>query len=198
MRRLVTVLGALALVLSAAGTASAEPPTRVTDQITDQAGVLGTGASAAGQAVADLAAEDDLRLYAVFVPSFDGADPAEWARDTARLSGLDETGVLLAVAQGEATYEYSWWVDEAFPLSEVDLERAMTAEVEPRLAAGDRSGAVVALASQLQDLAATEEEEARQAAPWSATTIVLVIGGVAVVLLAAHLLSRRRSSATPS
>ncbi len=198
MRRLVTVLGALALALSAAGTASAEPPTEVTDQITDQAGVLGTGAAAAEQAVADLAAEDDLGLYAVFVSSFDGADPAEWARDTARLSDLDETDVLLAVAQGDATYEYSWWVDEDFPLSEVDLERALTSEVEPRLTAGDRSGAVVALASQLQDLVATEEETARQADPWSATTIMVVIGGVAVVLLAAHLLSRRRSTASTS
>ena len=198
MRRPVIVLGALALVLSGAGTASAEPPLEVTARITDEVGALGTGAAAAEQAVADLAAEDDLGLYAVFVSSFDGADPAEWARDTARLSDLDETDVLLAVAQGDATYEYSWWVDEDFPLSEVDVERALTSEVEPRLTAGDRSGAVVALASQLQDLVATEEETARQADPWSATTIILIIGSVAVVLLAAHLLSRRRSTASTS
>ncbi|WP_448611183.1 TPM domain-containing protein [Geodermatophilus sp. URMC 60] len=194
MRRPVTVLGALALVLSAAGTASAEPPLEVAGQITDEAGLLGTGAPAAEQAVADLAAEDDLQLYAVFVPSFDGADPGEWAQDSAQLSDLDETDVLLAVAVGETTYEYGYWVADDFPLSEVDLDRAVTGEVEPRLTAGDRSGAVVALASQLRDLAATEEEAERQAAPWSASTIILVIGGVAVVLLAAHLLSRRRSS----
>jgi uncharacterized membrane protein YgcG len=194
----VTVLGALALVLSAAGTASAEPPLEVAGQITDEAGLLGTGAPAAEQAVADLAAEDDLQLYAVFVPSFDGADPGEWAQDSAQLSDLDETDVLLAVAVGETTYEYGYWVADDFPLSEVDLDRAVTGEVEPRLTAGDRSGAVVALASQLQDLAATEQEAERQAAPWSASTIILIIGGVAVVLLAAHLLSRRRSSTTRS
>ena len=74
----------------------------------------------------------------------------------------------------------------------------MTDEVEPRLTAGDRSGAVAALAERLQDLVAAEEEARAEAAPWSAGTIILVIGGVAVVLLAAHLLSRRRSSATPS
>ncbi|MGY1683660.1 TPM domain-containing protein [Geodermatophilus sp. SYSU D01176] len=185
-------------MLSAAGTASAEPPQEVTDHITDQTGLLGTGRPAAERAVADLAAEDDLQLYAVFVSSFDNADPGEWARDTAQLSGLDETDVLLAVAAGDATYEYGYWVAEDFPLSEVDLERAVTGEVEPRLTAGDRSGAVRALAVQLQDLAAAEEEEARQAAPWSASTIMLIIGGVAVVLLAAHLLSRRKSSTTPS
>ena len=198
MRRPVTVLGALALVLAGAGTASAEPPLEVTGQITDASGLLGTGAAAAEQAVADLAAEDDLQLYAVFVPSFDGADPGDWAQDTARLSALDDNDVLLAVAAGESTYEYGYWVAEDFPLSEVDLDRAVTDEVEPQLAAGDRSGAVVALASQLQDLAATDEEAAQQGAPWSATTIILIVGGVAVVLLAAHLLSRRRSSTTRS
>ncbi len=195
MRRPVTVLGALALVLAGAGTASAEPPLEVTGQITDQAGVLGTGKPAAEQAVADLAAEDDLNLYSVFVSSFDNADPGEWARDTAQLSSLDGTDVLLAVAVGDATYEYGYWVAEDFPLSEVDLERAVASEVDPRLAAGDRSGAVRALAVQLQDLAAAEEEAARQATPWPASTIILIIGGVAVVLLAAHLLSRRGSSA---
>ncbi len=198
MRRPVIVLGALALVLSGTGTASAEPPLEVTDRITDEVGALGTGAAAAEQAVADLAAEDGLGLHAVFVSSFDNADPGTWARDTARGSGLDEDDLLLAVAVGDATYEYGYWVDDDFPLSEVDLERAVTRQVEPRLTAGDRSGAVVALAERLRDLVAAEEEAAAKAAPWSAGTIILVIGGVAVVLLAAHLLSRRRSSTTPS
>jgi uncharacterized membrane protein YgcG len=198
LRRPVVVLGALALALSVSGTASAEPPLEVSGQITDQAGLLGDGAAAAEQAVADLAAEDGLGLYAVFVPSFDATDPGQWAEETAGLSELGETDVLLAVAGSGTTFEYSWWVDEAFPLSEVDLESAVTSEVEPRLTTGDRSGAVVALASQLQDLVETEEEAEAQAAPWSATTTILIIGGVAVVLLAAHLLSRRRSSATRS
>src|SRR3712207_4606329 len=130
LRRPVTVLGALALVLAGAGTASAEPPLEVTGQITDQGGVLGTGKPAAERAVADLAAEDDLNLYSVFVSSFDNAEPGEWARDTARLSGLDEDDMLLAVAVGDATYEYGYWVAEDFPLSEVDLERAVTGEVD--------------------------------------------------------------------
>ena len=198
MRRPVVVLGALALALSISGTASAEPPQEVTGQITDGAGLLGGGAAAAEQAVADLAAEDGLGLHAVFVSSFDAMDAGEWAQSTARASGLDETDVLLAVAGRGTTYEYSWWVDESFPLSEVDVESAVTSEVEPRLTTGDRSGAVVALAAQLQDLVETEEEAEAQAAPWSATTTILIIGGVAVVLLAAHLLSRRRSSATRS
>src|SRR3712207_890307 len=99
LRRPVTVLGALALVLAGAGTASAEPPLEVTGQITDQGGVLGTGKPAAERAVADLAAEDELGLHAVFVSSFDDADPGEWAQDTAQLSGLDETDLLLEIGR---------------------------------------------------------------------------------------------------
>lgn len=193
MRRPVIVLGALALVLSGAGTASAEPPSEVTDRITDRVGALETGASEAEQAAADLAADGDLGLHAVFVSSFDGTDAGEWAQETARMSDLGGDDLLLAVAVGETTYEYGYWVDGAFPLSEVDLERAMDLEVEPRLTAGDHSGAVVGLAAQLQELVATEEEAARGETPWSAGTILAIVGGVAAVLLVAHLLSRRRS-----
>ncbi len=198
MRRQVVVLGALALLLSGTGTASAEPPLEVTDRITDGTGLLGDGAAAAEQAVADLAAEDQLDLYVVLVSSFDGTDAGEWAEETAETSALEEDDVLLAVAATETAYEYGYWVSDAFPLSEVDLDAAMTQQVEPRLEAGDRSGAVVELASRLGDLAETEEQEAAQAAPWSATTTVLIVGAIAVVLLAAHLLSRRRRSSARS
>jgi uncharacterized membrane protein YgcG len=198
VRRPVILLGATALVLTGAGTAAAAPPLEVTDQITDPAVLLGDGIPAAREAVTELAAEDGLGLYAVFVSSFDNRDSGDWARETARMSGLDGDDLLLAVAVGDATYEYGYWVSEDFPLSEVDLERAITSEVEPRLTAGDQSGAVIALASQLQELAEAEEEATAQAAPWSAGTTILIIGGVAIVLLAAHLLSRRRSSANPS
>ncbi|MGY1914929.1 TPM domain-containing protein [Blastococcus sp. SYSU DS0973] len=206
MSRPVVVLGALAFLLSATGSAAAEPPVEVTGQITDAAGVLGDGTAAAEEAVRELAAEDDLGLYVVFVSSFDSAEPSAWAERTAEMSELDERDLLLAVAEGEASYEYSWWVDEAFPLTEGGVEEIMTSEVEPRLGEGDRSAAVVTLASELQRLAETEaaadtqaeEEAAAEAAPWSATTTVLLVAGVAVVLLAAHLLSRRRSSPTSS
>jgi uncharacterized membrane protein YgcG len=198
VRRHVVVLGALALVLSGTGTASAEPPLEVSDQVTDQAGLLGSGAAAAQQAVADLAAEDDLDLYVVLVSSFDGADAGEWAQETAETSGLEGSDVLLAVAAGESSYEYSYWVSDSFPLSEVELEDAVTEEVDTRLAAGDRSGAVVGLASRLGDLVETERQEEAASAPWSATTTLIIVGAVAVVLLAAHLLSRRRSSARSS
>ncbi len=198
MRRPIVVLGALTLVLLTSGPASAEPPLEVTGQVTDEVAALGSGAAAARTSVEELAAEDDLGLYAVFVSSFDTMDAGDWAEDTAQLSQLDGTDILLAVSVGEETYEYGWWVDESFPLSEVEVEDVMSTRVEPRLEAGDWSGAIITLSEQLRSLAAPVAEETAPEPQWSATQTLLVVGGIAVVLLVAHLLSRRRSSTTSS
>jgi uncharacterized membrane protein YgcG len=187
------VLATLVLVLLVHGPASAVPPLEVSDQITDEVAALGTGAAAAQEAVDELAADDDVNIYAAFVPSFDGADVDDWAQRTALLSELDESDILLAVAVSEETYEYGWWVDRSFTLSVVDVENVISDDVEPQLDAGDWSGAVVALSEQLGSLV-NEKEDASES-QWSATTTLLVVGGVAAVLLGAHLLSRRRTPA---
>lgn len=198
MHRRLIVLGAFLAMLAGTGTAIAEAPLEVTDQITDGSGVLGDRAEAAEQAVADLAAGNGLGLYVVFVDSFGRSDATTWTRSTARMSDLHDDDLLLAVAVGQETYDYSYWIAGGFPLSEVDLERAMIAELEPRLAVGNQAGAVVALAAELQDAAQAEDEAAARSAPWSASTTMLIVGSVGGVLLLAHLLSRRRSPATPS
>lgn len=215
MGRLVVVVGALLSVLLVHGSASAEPPLEVTGQITDEVGALGTGAAPAREAVEELAAEQDVGLYTVFVSSFDSIDAGAWAEATAELSELDESDLLLAVAVGEDTYEYGWWVDESSPLSVVDIEDAMSDAVRPHLEADQWSGAVVTLSEQLRSLAAPAAEvepaaedesaaedasaaaEASSGGQWSATTTLLVVGGVVLVLLVAHLLSRRRPPADP-
>ncbi|SNT01380.1 Uncharacterized membrane protein YgcG, contains a TPM-fold domain [Geodermatophilus pulveris] len=198
MSRAVVVTGVLALALSVAGPARAAPPLQLTDRVTDQAGALGDDAAAAREAAQSLAEDTGVGLYVVFVPSFDAVPPETWAERTAELSALEPTDVLLTVAvgEGEGTYEYSWWVDDATRLSGVAVEAAMTGEIEPRLAAGDRSGAVVELAGQLRPLARAAEEATT--ATWSGTTTAWVVAAVAVVLLAGHLLSRRRSTARPT
>ncbi|SNS38347.1 Uncharacterized membrane protein YgcG, contains a TPM-fold domain [Geodermatophilus saharensis] len=198
MRRPVVVVGVAALLSLVAGPAAAEPPLEVTDRVTDEVAALGAGAEAARTAVADLAAEADLGVHAVFVSSFDSADPGTWAEDTAQLSGLGESDLLLAVAVGQETYEYGWWVDDSFPLSQVDVEGVVADDVQPRLDAGDWSGAVVTLSEGLGALAGPAEEDEAAGPQWSATRTLAVVGGVAAVLLAAHLLSRRRSSTGPS
>jgi uncharacterized membrane protein YgcG len=207
VRSPLAVLAVLAFVLLSGGPASAAPPREVTQQLTDDSVVLGAdGRATIREAVDELAADSGIELYTVIVSTFDSVPPDEWVAQTADLSGLEGSDVLFAVAVGQETYEYSWWVDEAFPLLEVDVENAIGTEVEPALETGDWAGAVSTLAGRLGSLAgadgSAETPEAADAAPaaegraWSATTTVLVVGGLAVVLLVAHLLSRRRTSAT--
>ena len=194
MRRSLIVTGAVAVALSTAVPAWAEPPLEVSEPVTDRAAALGDGGAAARESTESLAAETDIGLYTVFVPSFDAMTAEDWVAQTAQLSGLEASDVLLAVAvgEGESTYEYSWWIDDSSSLSGVDVDAVMTSEVEPRLGSSDWSGAVVALAEQLRS------SVGRADAPtpvWSTNTTVLVVVAVAVVLLVGHLLGRRRPTA---
>ena len=206
MGRPLVVLGALMLALLGAGPASAAVPMEVTVQLTDRTILLSAADRAAvHEAVNRLAGEYDIGLYVIFVSTFDSWSPDDWAEQTAQLSELDESDMLLAVAVGGEGYEYAWWVDEAFSLLEVDIQAALSSEVEPKLEAENWTDAVITLAEQLQSLAEGTEgaaggETAEEAAApqWSPTTIVVIIGGIAVVFLGAHLLSRRRAVTGPS
>ena len=196
MRKALIVTGAVAFALSTAGPAWAESPLEVSEPVTDRAAALGDGGEAARESTASLAAETDIDLYTVFVPSFDAMAADDWASQTAELSGLEASDVLLAVAvgEGESTYEYSWWIDDSSSLSEVDVDAVMTSEVEPRLGSSDWSGAVVALAEQLRSSVGSADAPT---SGWSTTTTVLVVAAVAVVLLVGHLLGRRKPAARP-
>ncbi len=227
MGRPLIVLGALMLALLGAGPASAAAPTEVTAQLTDPTVLLSAAdRTAVHEAVNQLAGEHHIGLYVVFVSTFDSLPAEDWAEQTAQLSELDESDMLLAVAVGGESYVYAWWVDEAFPLLEVDIQAALSSEVEPKLEAENWTDVVITLAEQLQSLAretdgaaretdgaaretdgaaretdgAAREEIAEEAAApqWSPTTIVVIIGGIAVVFLGAHLLSRRRTVAGSS
>jgi uncharacterized membrane protein YgcG len=192
VRRSLVVFGALALAMLAAGPASAEPPQEVFGRITDRADALGGNEPAALVSVERLAAAGPVDLFVVFVSSFDAEDDAAWIQETAQLSGLEGSDMLLAVAVGEETYAYEWWIDESFPLAEADVEQLVDSKVVPELDAGDWGGAVSTLAGELQSK--TTRSEDAQTSSWSTSTMMLVVGGVAAAFLGGHLLSRRRTS----
>jgi len=191
------VLGVLALLLVGAGPASAEPPVAVSDRITDEVGALGEEQPVRA-AIDELTAASDIDLYAVFVSSFEPTDPAgtDWIDEMAQASELGQSDMILAVAVADETYEYEWWVDESFPLSQVDVENVLTTETEPHFESENWDAGVIALADQLRSMRVPVEEEV-QTPSWSATTTMLVVGGLAVVLIGAHLFSRRRTPAGP-
>jgi len=100
VRRLPVVLGATALLLLSGGPALAEEPFRLTDQVVDEAAVVGNEAPVE-DAIDELQAEDGTQLYVVFVDSFEGMGAGEWMQSTGNLSGLGGDDALLAVAKAE-------------------------------------------------------------------------------------------------
>ncbi|MGY1821596.1 TPM domain-containing protein [Geodermatophilus sp. SYSU D00079] len=180
MRRLVVVLGVLAVLLVAGGPALAVPPFRLDEQVVDQVGALSGEEARVEEALDALRAEDGTQLWVAFVPGFDGVPGRQWAIDAARASQLGSTDVLLAVAVDDRAYGVS--VDEGFRLSDQEVDALLAEDVEPALSEGDWAGAVVALANGLRG----------GGGGGGGATALLVVGGLAVVGGGAWLVARSR------
>ena len=164
--------------------AAAEPPLRVPGQITDRAGALSGGDQADVQAALNqLASEDNINLFVVYVANFDDpADSDAWARQTFGLSGFGANDMLLAIAtDGRA---YSVQVPPNFKLSSSQLSQVNQNDIRPQLVDSDWAGAAIAAANGY-----------RQALGGSSSVWWWVAGGVVVVGGGAYLVSRRRRSA---
>lgn len=175
-----------ALFLLAAGAAvpsaaSAEAPLRLPQPVTDNAGVLsGDDVEGIDEAFNRLADDTEMQMFVVYVDSFDGADPQDWAKDTATLSGLGTDDILLAVATDDRAYAIS--VDDAIALSDKELDTVRLDDIRPALADGDWAGAAV-----------NGADGYREAATSGGFPVVpVVVGGAAVVGGGAYLISRSR------
>jgi hypothetical protein len=176
--RLVAVLFALAAPLLFTGTASADEPVALTDQITDTAGALDDVAGDRA-ALEQLRSEQDIQLFVVFVDTFDGAsNGTAWAQRTAELSGLGGNDLLFAVAVDDRAY--GWFPGSNLSRSDQEIADVISSDVEPQLADRDWDGAVVALADGLRDTGS------------GGGAVLGVIGGIAVLGGGGYLLVRNR------
>ncbi|GAB4082359.1 TPM domain-containing protein [Modestobacter muralis] len=195
LARLLAVLFALAAALLTTGTAHAEQPGRLTQPVTDPAGVLGGGAAAAEDAIERLRTQEGIRLYAVFVDTFDGLDRQDWADSTAERSGLGADGIVFAVAVDPAVRSYAVSVDQRSPVSDARLRDVLSSDVQPALSDSDWSGAVVALADGLAgggSATGTGSAGASSTSGGGGGGALAVAAGVAVVGGGGYLLVRNR------
>ncbi|WP_460864661.1 TPM domain-containing protein, partial [Rhodococcus aerolatus] len=126
----------------------ATAPARLATQLQDTAGVLDDGArSTVQQALDQLYASDRLRLWVVYVDSFDGLDRTTWAARTRQLSDLGATDVVLGVAVTDRSYYLDTTGVSAVSASE--QQALQTDEVEPALRSQDWAGAARATATGL-------------------------------------------------
>ena len=171
------------LALAVAPTASAQPPFRLASYVTDSAGVLSAGQLVDVQgAVDDLYNARRIRLWVVYVETFSGQPGDTWARNTQRLSDLQNSDAILAVATTDRAY--------AFLVSPsagggVDADAIRRDSIEPKLRADDWPGAAVAAATALNTTTQAG------AGTWLGVLGFLVILGVLVLGL--MLWSRRRT-----
>ena len=180
----VLLMSAVAALLFVAGVgvASADPPFRLADRITDRAGVLDPAATArVTEAINQLRTDKGYDLFVVYVHSFDGAQTDEWAARTATLSQLGRTDVLLAIAVDDRAYHISY--DQDFPLGQQATDDIASKDVEPRLVANDWAGAAVGLADGLRTGGGSGS---------GSGLVVAGVIGVAVVGGGAYLVTRRR------
>jgi hypothetical protein len=182
VRRLSVVLGLLALFVLLGVPASAEPPFRLDDQVTDRAGVLGGEESRVEGTLAQLREEENIQLFVVFVSSFDGASGTDWARQAATSSQLGGNDALLAVAVGDRAYGYK--KADNSTLTDAEVQEVATSRMEPDFAEGRWADGAVAFADGLRG-------EGGSGGGGGGTTL-LVVGAIAAVGGGAYLVSRSR------
>ncbi|HEY4993682.1 MAG TPA: TPM domain-containing protein, partial [Nakamurella sp.] len=165
---------------SAPGPAVAEPPFRLPTQITDRAGALSGGDEADVQAaINQLASEDNVNLFVVYVQQFDSPSGGQdWAAQTYAASDLGANDMLLAIAtEGR---DYSVQVPPNFKLSSSQLSSVDQNDIRPQLVQEDWAGAAIAAADGYRD-----------ALGGSSATWWWVAGGVVVVGGGGYLIYRR-------
>ena len=163
------------LLCTGATSASAEPPARLDEQITDSVGALAGDFDDVRDAVVQLQSDQGVQLWVAYVDTFDGMSGVQWTEATAQLSGLGGNDMLFAVATGDRAYGYT--VADPMPVSDAELAQIMADVVEPELIADDWGGATIALANAL-------DEPSGSGSAWWLWLLVgaLVLGGGAFLI----------------
>src|SRR5271166_2185414 len=185
--RIVRLFGVVPTVLTAGllltTSAGAQPPSKLTDHITDSSGVLtDSGRAAVSSAIDGLYRDRHIQLWVVYVDNFSRFKPDNWADQTRSASGMGDHDALLAVATNTKLYAFTV-PPKVQGLTADELNSLRSRQIEPAVGAKDWSGAAVAAADGLNKSATSSKR----------TWVPIAIGvAVVVVLLVVVLLLYRR------
>jgi hypothetical protein len=174
-----------------ASPAGAQPPSKLTDHITDSAGVLTDSSRATISSAIDRLYHDrHIQLWVVYVDNFSRFKPDNWADKTRSASMMGDHNVLLAVATNTKLYAFTV-PPQVQGLTAAELNSLQSNKIEPAVSAKDWSGAAVAAADGLNKSASSSKQI------W----LLIAIGVVAVVVVVVGLLlyraRRRKRAARP-
>lgn len=187
VRLLTLVLAMLTAGALIAPAASADPPFRLPDYLTDNAGVLDSaGRADVNSAIDSLYTSRKTRLWVVYVDSFSGQSAETWARNTMRASDLGSFDALLAVATVDRSYAFLV-PDSATDLSASRVDSVRRNDIEPALRQNDWAGAAIAAADGL-----ARPSGAGSTLSWVGMLVALGVIALAVVVLMLWRRRRRR------
>lgn len=195
IRALPAALVVLVMSLAVASPATAADPFALPDRITDRVGALAGDVDEIRAALDELEAEHGIRMWVVFVDSFDGRRPVQWADAAAYASQLGVRDYLLAVAVEDR--EYGYVVDDSFVLDDASLAE-VAGKAESHLAENP-ARAVMTAAGAIGTAAASQDASAT-ATDTMPTSFVNLLGAFLMLLVvssvAAVALGKRSTNAT--
>jgi len=148
-RLLPVLLVVLFTALLSPSAALAEPPFRVQEQVTDRAGALsGSEQREVSAAVDKLFNDRRIKLWVVYVKSFDDLGWLEWSQQTEKLSDFGTDDALLAIATDDRSFAFTADPTQTGGSSSLvdDIRRN---QITPALRDDDWAGAAVAAANGL-------------------------------------------------
>lgn len=171
--------------------AGAQPPSKLTDHITDSTGVLTeSGRAAVRSAIDRLYRDRHIQLWVVYVDNFSRFKPDNWADRTRSASEMGDHDALLAVATNTKLYTFTV-PPGAHGLTAEELNSLRSKHIEPAVSAKDWSGAAIAAADGLNKSATSS----KRIWPLIAIGVTVAVAVVALVLYLVH--RRRRRAARP-
>jgi uncharacterized membrane protein YgcG len=188
--RVVRLFGAVLAILTAglllATPAGAQPPSKLTDHITDNTGALSdSGRAAVSSAIDRLYRDRHIQLWVVYVDNFSRIRADNWANQTRSASGMGDHDALLAVATNTKLYVFDV---PGLPAAELNALRSN--RIDPAVNAKEWSIAAVAAADGLDKSASPAPAPKRNWLP-----IAIAVAVVVVVVVAGVVLYRRRRRA---
>lgn len=184
VRLLAVVLTILMGGLPLAAPAGAQPPSKLTDHITDNTGALSdSGRAAVSSAIDRLYRDRHIQLWVVYVDNFSRIRADNWANQTRSATGMGDHDALLAVATNTKLYLF-----DVPGLPPADLNALRSNQIDPAVNAKEWSIAAVAAADGLDKSARPATSPKRNWVPIAIAVAVVVV----VLLVVVFVLYRRR------
>lgn len=195
VRLLGVVLAFLTMGLLLATPAGAQPPSKLTDHITDSNGVLtDSGRAAVSSAIDRLYRDRHIQLWVVYVDNFSRFKPENWADRTRSTSAMGDHDALLAVATNTKLYTFTV-PPQVQSLTAAELNSLHSNQIGPAVRAGDWSGAAVAAADGLNKSPSSSKPVSSSKPAWLPIAIGVIVAAVVIVLLLTLYRARRHRRA---